>query len=335
MTPTPVYDTYWRFAAERQAVYQRRLSNPVGPWTDDAVLRNFRFTNVYRVSDRVSQFLIREVQYRDDRSQSPAELFFRTLLFKMFNKIETWKLLEDALGPISWQSADFNALEKVLDGALAAGKRIYSAAYIMPAPAFGRQRKHANHLALLAKMMDDSLSAKIARARSLRAVYDLVRPYPGLGPFLAFQYTIDLNYSSLLDFEESEFVVAGPGALDGIAKCFSDVGARTAAEVIHEMVARQDYEFDRLGLEFGGLFGRKLQPIDCQNLFCEISKYARVVHPDVRGISDRKRIKQSYKQSEDDVEKPVFPPRWDLIVPLIAPMRGVSRVILGEQGRLF
>ena len=27
---TEVYDTYWRFAAERQAIYFRRLANPVG-----------------------------------------------------------------------------------------------------------------------------------------------------------------------------------------------------------------------------------------------------------------------------------------------------------------
>ena len=91
MTPstTPVFDTYWRFAAERQAILSRRLTDPIGPWTDDTILRAYRFTNPYRAADRVSQYLIREVQYRSDRSQSPPEVFFRTLLFKIFNRIET------------------------------------------------------------------------------------------------------------------------------------------------------------------------------------------------------------------------------------------------------
>jgi 5-hmdU DNA kinase, helical domain len=84
-----IFDMYWRFAAERQTIFYRRLDDAVGPWTDDAILRSYRFTNAYRASDRISQYLIREVQYRSDRSQSPPELFFRTLLFKIFNRIET------------------------------------------------------------------------------------------------------------------------------------------------------------------------------------------------------------------------------------------------------
>ena len=35
MTPSCVYDTYWRFAAERQAMYLRRLGDLRGPWTAD------------------------------------------------------------------------------------------------------------------------------------------------------------------------------------------------------------------------------------------------------------------------------------------------------------
>ena len=53
-------------------------------------------------------------------------------------------------------------------------------------------------------------------------------------------------------------------------------------------------ESDRLGLEFRSLWGRRLQLIDCQNLFCEVDKYARVRHPEVVGVSGRTRIKQKY-----------------------------------------
>jgi hypothetical protein len=67
-------------------------------------------------------------------------------------------------------------------------------------------------------MMKDRLPERIRQAPSLRSVYELVLRYPGIGPFLAFQYTIDLNYSSMLDFDESDMVVAGPGALDGISR---------------------------------------------------------------------------------------------------------------------
>lgn len=333
MTPTEVYDSYWHFAAERHAIYERRLYDPQGPWTDDPILAAYRFTNTYRAADRVSQYLIRDVQYRPDRSQAPAELFFRTLLFKIFNKIETWELIESQLGPVSWQSADLSAIDALLDRAMAGGARIYSAAYIMPAPQLGRARKHANHLALLQRMMDDGLPARVERTRDLAEVYDLLSPYPGLGPFLTFQYAIDLNYSNLLDFSEADFVVAGPGALDGIAKCFEDTSGGSAREVIEYMVDVQDREFAERGIHFKGLFGRKLQLIDCQNIFCEISKYARVAHPDVRGVSDRKRIKQSYRVSPRVAPTPAFPPRWGLRVPEIH--AGLSRPMEPAQGQLF
>lgn len=335
MTPTEVYDTYWYFAAERHAMYQRRLHDPFGPWTDDAILKSHRFTNTYRAADRVSQYLIREVQYRPDRPQADAEIFFRTLLFKLFNKIETWTLIEDALGPVTWQGFDAHATCRLLDDAHASGRRIYSAAYIMPPPALGHVRKHANHIALLEMMMHDGLAGKVARAASLRDVYELILTYPGIGPFLAFQYAIDLNYSDLLGFDEDDFVVAGPGALDGIAKCFEDTSDRSAAEIIHHMVDIQEREFARLGLEFGGLFGRRLQPIDCQNLFCEVSKYTRVSHPDVRGVNDRTRIKQSFRPATSGSETPVFPRRWGLQPPPSTAHLQARRPVPGEQGMLF
>jgi alpha-glutamyl/putrescinyl thymine pyrophosphorylase clade 1 len=315
MTPTIVFETYWRFAAERQAVFHRRLTGLPGPWTADPILRTFRFTNVYRAADRVSQYLIREIQYHPDRPQNPRELFFRTLLFKIFNRIETWEALERALGPLVWERSPLEKIAAVLDGLVIRGARIYSSAYIMPSPPFGHARKYANHLALVGQMMNDGLPEQIHRAPSLRTVYEAILRYPSFGPFLASQYTIDLNYSAIISFDESDFVVAGPGSLDGISKCFFDVGKRPSDEIIYLMADRQEAEFTRLGLHFEDLFGRRLQPIDCQNIFCEISKYARAAHPEVPSVTNRLRIKRSYQPHSLPLAPPLFPPRWRLAVP--------------------
>lgn len=315
MVPTPVFESYWRFAAERQAIYFRRMASPTGPWTNDPVLATFRFTNAYRASDRVSQYLIREIQYHPDRSSSPPEVFFRTILFKLFNRVETWEELERWCGPMIWERVDLDVLAKTLDRMMDRGDKLYSAAYIMPSPPLGHKRKHANHLALLARMMDDRLPDRICQMRSLRDIYGLLVSYPGIGPFLAFQYTIDLNYAAFLDHKESDFVVAGPGATDGIAKCFADTGGRSAEEVIHWVCERQEQAFQAAGINFQTLFGRRLQPIDCQNLFCEISKYARVAHPHIRGLTGRTRIKQLFRQAAEPLPRPIFPLRWGLRIP--------------------
>jgi hypothetical protein len=90
-----VYESYWRFAAERQDVFFRRARGEARPWTGNTVLATYKFTNAYRASDRVSQYLIRHIIYRADLPSAPREVFFRILLFKLFNKIETWELRSD------------------------------------------------------------------------------------------------------------------------------------------------------------------------------------------------------------------------------------------------
>lgn len=313
--PDTVWDAYWTFAHRRHELWHERITGGRAPWTDDPILLEHRFTNSYRVLDRVTQRLVSDVQYGRSRSQATDEVFFRTMLFKIFNRLETWDLIERELGPVSWQSADRSAMRSLLDDAMARGMSLYSAAYIMPSAPFGHARKHANHIDMLFRMMEDGVPARIARADSLKEVYDIILSTPSIGPFLAFQYTIDLNYSSLLEHDESGFVVAGPGALDGISKCLPDRTREDPASVIMDAYRRQEDEFARLGLPFRGLFGRPLQPIDLQNCFCETSKYSRRSHPDVVGVAGRSRIKQRYVPGDRPVEPLFLPPKWRLDVP--------------------
>ena len=309
--PTVVYDTFWRFAAERQEVFFRKLEGGTPPWTGDSIITRHKFTNAYRAADRVSQYLIRNVIY--DGDQSPQEVFFRTILFKLFNKIETWELLRCRLGAITCASHSFARFDDVLSEAISSKTRIYSGAYIMPSgnSAFGYREKHRNHLRLLERMMEDEVPYQIAGATDMKQAFEILRSYPTIGNFLGYQFVTDLNYSEICDFTEMEFVVPGPGALDGIHKCFSDLGGLNETDVIKLVTDRQEQEFERLGLQFRSLWGRPLQLIDCQNLFCEVSKYARVMHPEIRGVNDRSRIKQVYRPSGTPLEY-WFPPKWGI-----------------------
>jgi hypothetical protein len=318
---TAVFDTYWRFACERQAIFFRRLEG-ITPWTQDAILSTFRFTNPYRATDRVSQFLIREVAYKGD--QSANELFFRIILFKLFNKIETWQLLTSEVGELSHADYSYHIYDRILTQALASGSRIYSAAYIMPSGGrTGLDRKHQSHLLLLEQMIREDVPARISNMKRMADAFKLLRSYPMLGDFLAYQFVTDLNYSTLCDFREDEFVMPGPGACDGIRKCFPEVPMSRSAEVIQAVCDVQEEQFDRLGLKFKTLWGRRLQLIDCQNLFCEVDKYARIAHPDIVGISGRTRIKQSYRPS-GALPKLFFPPKWDINDQVPIPFRAAE-----------
>ena len=89
-------------------MYHARRNGEIYPWTNDAILLKHKFTNVYRASDRVSQYLIRNVIYSDDSDSFFSRRYvFRIILFKIFNKIETWESFQNALGRIDYKSYSF------------------------------------------------------------------------------------------------------------------------------------------------------------------------------------------------------------------------------------
>ena len=204
--PTAVLDTYWRFAVERQQIFNKRLKGMPPPWTEDPVLRRHRFTNVYRASDRVSQYLIKHVIYNGD--QAAEEVFFRTILFKIFNRIDTWELLHTKVGTVAWSDYNFQAYDKILTQAITSGVPIYSAAYIMPSG--GRRSKHrykhSMHLKLLEKMMREQVPQRMADARSMREAFDLIKSYPTIGDFLG----VPIRHRSELQYADRFF---GGGSL--------------------------------------------------------------------------------------------------------------------------
>jgi len=259
----------------------------------------------------VTQYLIREVIYgRRGQGLKPEDTFLRIVLFRLFSKESTWEAIEAATGGLTRANFEENRLGELLDR-LKAEQSIYTAAFILAAPSiFGHRAKHRNHLALLSSMFrPGGVGRELARAQSLKEIYSALVRYPAIGPFLGYQIAVDLNYSEHFNFSENEFTVPGPGAARGLRKVFTDLGDRTPQQVILDMVERQDEEFARLGLTFGGLFGRPLHAIDCQSLFCETDKYARRAFPEL--TSERVRIKHQFRPSREPLAL-FFPPKWRL-----------------------
>jgi hypothetical protein len=307
---TDVFWKYWYLAAERQAMFFRRATCAPKPWTSDPILSRHRFTNAYRASDRVSQYLLHNVVY--NTAANEEDVLFRVLLFKIFNKIDTWEFLRERVGEPMLASFDPDHYCAILDERFSAGRTLYSAAYIMPSPSLGHARKHANHVYLLAAIVE--MLPHLLRSRSLRELYEQLLSVASFGPFLAFQYAIDLNYTEVFDFDEMEFVVAGPGAVRGIRKCFADTGGLEVPELIRAVTDAAPTFLAHVPGGFRDLWGRPLHLIDCQNLFCEVDKYARVAFPEVGGGGPT-RIKQNYSPDESPLWLG-YPPKWGL--PLLA-----------------
>lgn len=295
-----VYDIFWETAAERQKIFYRKLAGET-PLSSDPIFLKFKFCNVYRASDRVSQFLIKNVIY-DGKKRNKRETLFRIFLFRLLNKIETW----EKLGEVNLSS--LNEIDQKLDTFKKEGP-IYGNAFILCAnKVFGFEEKHKNHLKLLEEVFVKNKNRKILNSKSLRELFLNLRELPLIGDFMAYQLAIDFNYSPIFNFDENDFVMPGPGAKRGIEKAFGKT--KDYEKIIMEMVKNQDREFGRLGLDFKNLWGRPMKAIDVQNWWCETDKYCRVAVPELK--SNRSKIKNTYKPSRGKIEY-FFPPKWGII----------------------
>src|SRR6266446_1160115 len=148
-----IYDLYWYFAAERQRIFAKRWRGEPGPWTDDPILQMYKFCNVYRAADRVSQYMIRNVCYHEEPC-SDEDRLFQIMAFRTFSKNETWEAVREHLGryPNLKDLAD-GAFTKALEYARDKNGTIYTNAFILcAANAYGQPYKYLNHVELFRHM---------------------------------------------------------------------------------------------------------------------------------------------------------------------------------------
>lgn len=308
-----VFQYYFYFAQERMNIFWNKYEGRY-PLTKDNTLETYKFTNVYRAMDRVSQYLIKNVIYTDE-SFSDKDVLLRIIIFKIFNKPETWDYLEREVGTICLENFDLQRINTAL-----AKRRqtdpIFNNAYMMTGTHSLYNHldfKHEKWLQMVKnELVGDKVFDKIIDANSLADVFSHLRSCSFIGDFLAYQYAIDMNYSTVINFSEDSFVKAGIGAIRGIKKCFK---ADSVKKYSNEDIIRftqdnfKNYQ-KKFGFnEFKPLFGRAPTLIDIQNCFCETDKILRVKLPELQ--VDNKRIKQRYKQTPRSLDL-YFPPKWGI-----------------------
>lgn len=303
---------YFYFIQERMNIFWRKKEGS-GNLTDDEILGTYKFTNVYRATDRVSQYLINQVIYQDLNQYKPEDVLLRILVFKIFNKIETWEYLTHELErPITVQTFDPHYLS-ILLSVRQKDVPIFNNAYMMTGSHKRYDEfptKHEKWLTMLKReIVNGGLLGKILKSDKMEDVYLALKSCSFIGEFLAYQYTIDMNYSPFLNFSENEFVKAGIGAVRGIKKCFCSYGScyedaiHFVQDNFHEL--QQRYGF----CHFKPLPGHEPTLIDLQNCFCETDKYLRAKMPELK--IGNVRIKQKYRPTDIPMQYG-FPPKWGI-----------------------
>lgn len=315
-----IFKYYFYFIQERMNIFWNRYNNKPIPWTEDNILREHKFTNVYRATDRVSQYLINKVIYNDDEKFNEEDILMRILFFKIFNKIETWEFIEGKIGRI--KIANFNIIK--INKLLAERRSetpIFSNAYMMTGTHTRYNHLNFKHEKWLQMVNDEMIQNKVLRnvlkSKSFGGIFYLLRNCSFLGDFLSYQYAIDFNYSPVINFDENSFVKAGIGSIRGIKKCFEPLEKNTYEDAIRFTQENFEKYQSLFGFtKFQNLFGRQPTLIDLQNCFCETDKYLRAKMPELQ--IDNVRIKQKYKETRKPLEL-FFPPKWNINQKILNP----------------
>lgn len=299
-------DLFWRFITKRQQVwYHRTIEESSPPWTEDEILQQNRFTNVYRRLDPGTQYVIQEILEKDASKQNKI---FNVMVYRLIGRLKT----HEYLGFLSLE--DFNAVdfeEKLKHRRDKQNETVFTGAYMVAGYSqMGSSDKVENIAALFSEIASDTeYFDQLCASNSIEEAYDIILSQPGFGNFLAYQVLVDLLYpveyhdgQPVLPFSANEWSSPGPGAIKGL-KRLANMNEINRLDVMEWLHGNQHQEFERLNLPFPYLLdgqGEKVELTlaDIQNCLCEFYKYHKILNSEGRA---RRRFRNSERRSSKEL----------------------------------
>lgn len=246
---------------ERHRIWEQRQAGEAQPWTSDETLATRKFTNVYRVLDPGSQFVLTDL---DEPGITARDMLARLFLYRYTNLPATWRFMCERLGryPLANDmNADLTDLIHSING------QVFSGAYmIIPQP--GRKGDKVEMVVdLAARVANSTIPFEFLRAETQEDRWNILKEPYGVGPFLALQILTDWGYTSHTSEDlEDEFAVCGPGSSRGL-KLLGLRSSEDSIRWVHGVVLAQP--------DCPTLQGRPPSLMDVQNCLCEYSKFVK------------------------------------------------------------
>ena len=257
------------FIIDRHAVYLRKAAGAPKPWTEDPILQQYKFCNVYRELDSTTVWIADH--WRTPHQDDP-ELWFAMLVARLIN----WPPTLEALGyPVPWNHWTFCA---VLAKRKDLEEKVYSSAYMITTC-----RKKMNKLSFnttrLSKIWEIRDKVRPQPGESLMAFHTRLMSCYGVGSFLAGQVVADTKYTPLLRKCEDwdTFAASGPGSRRGLTRVLGQ------GDVLKPWQWREeDWHAKALELraQVNVALPAHMAPLhaqDLQNCLCEWDKYRRII----------------------------------------------------------
>lgn len=275
---------YYNYVTERYEIFKKREKGFPPPWTNDPILKEYKFTNVRREHDRTTKWLIDNISKSEKLSD--GDMFWRTMIFRLYNKIETAELIE--LG--DYNSNFWNNIEDYANRLDKQETDVYTRAYKTVSIKYRHKYKYPNHdyrssmlLFISDKAKDNNYSIPDGIMDNANKLFKYFISYSGIGYFLGYQLFVDMTYlpESVCPISENEFVVAGPGCKAGIDRLFIDRDCMSYEESLfwirdnfNSMMRNINPNYDqKLMLDNLPEYDRHMNVMSIENTFCEFSKY--------------------------------------------------------------
>ena len=271
-------DDFNRFMVERHNIFIRKeINNEPYPWSDDAILTDYSFCNVYRELDRVTIW-IRE-NWREPYADHP-NLPFAMAVARQINWPDT---LQEIGFPTEWRPQH---VKNIMQDRMANKQKVYTGAYMLTGTLGGTK---------IEQTVDKILTPLYANFpcdfSSIENSWKSFLPYAGFSDFMSYEVVTDLRHTKWLKDAPDIMTWAnpGPGAMRGLNRIFgrpldSKQKKPLFIQEMRDLLALLNNE--PLPLEMR----------DIEHCLCEFDKYERA-----RLGQGRPRAKYKPREYEEDI----------------------------------
>ena len=215
---------------ERMAIWKRRfIDKKDRPWTENEILRDYKFTNVYRELDRNSQWQIKNILLDD--SLSLKNLIWKMMVFRFFNNPETFTFnpkksgvaiqgdlfgapiksglkqaekISDLIPATKWRNGipdydeyDEDEFSKFIAGVRSSGQNPYTTAYLINSQATPGQPRDYCYTRVVIPTLHKRIPEIIKlvlKAKNPEEIINYLIQMPAVANFIAHEFYQDFTY---------------------------------------------------------------------------------------------------------------------------------------------
>ncbi len=266
------------------------------PYTEDEILRDYKFTNVRRFHDRTSNAL-REMFYMEHFFDDRRSILMNAALFRYFGTAE----FAEAVGWQDYDDFDFDGIIECANNRFERKLRVFTGAYVITNQGISEPKQEVvvNYFLKALHKETPAILQCVQKTRSWKEVVKLMSSINGFGGtgFMAKEILLDTMYTNFwsgintpsdvtkVDFsypdDYTTWTPIGPGARRGAARVngidnvegpeassFLGNGSTKPTDTIKALVQLQERYWP---IDYG-----ELAPTDIQFQLCEFDKYERV-----------------------------------------------------------